>query len=243
MLDAHLGGDALPCASTDLDLSLAHHDEPRARLIHGDCIDVLRTMPAASVASVVTDPPYGIDFQSGHRTTGKFRKILGDQQPFVWFLPEAYRVLRDGGSILCFCRWDTAEAFRLAMEWAGFTIRSQVVWDRLHHGMGDLKASFGPQHDTIWFGTKGKFAFPDKRPVSVVRSQRLSGEALTHPTEKPVDLLRQLVRSVTPVGGVVLDPFAGSGSTLEAAIAEGCRAVGVEIDDHYVAVARNRLGI
>jgi DNA modification methylase len=63
----------------------------------------------------------------------------------------------------------------------------------------------------------------------------------THPTVKPTDLMRWLVRMVTPPGGIVLDPFAGSGSTLVAARAEGVRAVGIEREDEYARIIADRL--
>lgn len=68
-----------------------------------------------------------------------------------------------------------------------------------------------------------------------------SGANNTHPTVKPTDLMRWLVRLVTPPGGVVLDPFAGSGSTLIAARAEGFRAIGIEREDEYAEIIAQRL--
>ena len=211
-------------------------------LYEGDCLEVMRSLPENSVDAVVTDPPYGIDYQSGRRyKLAKLPKIANDERPFVWWLYDAFRVLKDGGAILCFCRWDVQDAFRLAMEWAGFTIKSQVIWDRQIHGMGDLKAAFAPTHDVIWFGVKGRFEFPGKRPQSVIRIPRLSGQVLAHPNEKPVDLMRWCVESVTPKGGTVLDPFAGSGSTLVAAIEGGYRAIGIEVDPTYCEIIRKRM--
>jgi len=63
----------------------------------------------------------------------------------------------------------------------------------------------------------------------------------THPTVKPLDLMRWLVRLVTPPGGVVLDPFAGSGTTLLAARNEGFRAIGIEREAEYAAMCAHRL--
>lgn len=212
-------------------------------IIHGDSLEKLRELAADSVDAVVTDPPYGIDYQSSRRTdrTKLKPKIANDLRPFVWWLPDAYRALKDGGGLLCFCRWDVAEAFRQAIEWAGFEIKSQVIWDREVHGMGDLHASFGPQHDTIWFAVKGKFKFPDKRPKSVIRSKRLSGDQLVHPNEKPVDLMQQMILAITPPGGIVLDPFAGSGSTLVAAKRLGFEFIGIERESEYCEIARRRV--
>jgi DNA modification methylase len=67
------------------------------------------------------------------------------------------------------------------------------------------------------------------------------GTGNTHPTVKPISLMRWLVRMVTPPGGTVLDPFAGSGSTLVAAVIEGFQCVGIEREDDYVQIIRSRL--
>lgn len=107
--------------------------------------------------------------------------------------------------------------------------------------MGDLKSSFAPMHDTIWFATKGKFQFPGKRPKSVIRSQRVAGDKLTHPNEKPVDLMEQLISAITSPGGIVLDPFAGSGTALVAAKKLGFQYVGIEREKEYCEIAEKRL--
>jgi site-specific DNA-methyltransferase (adenine-specific) len=66
------------------------------------------------------------------------------------------------------------------------------------------------------------------------------GPGNNHPTVKPVDLMRYLVRLVCPIGGVVLDPFSGSGTTLAAAQAEGCLAIGVEREAAYCEIIKGR---
>lgn len=208
----------------------------------GDCIETLRAMPDNSVDSIVTDPPYGMDFQSQWVATERRKpKVAGDKKPFIWWLADAHRVLRDGGGLVCFTDWRNQETWRMAIECAGFTIKSHCVWDRVWHGMGDLGSSFAPRHDVFWFATKGRFKFPGKRPVSVMRHTRPASHHSEHPTRKPVDLMREIVRSVTPFGGVVLDPFVGSGSTGEAAMLEGFRFIGIERDPGYFEIARARI--
>ena len=207
-----------------------------------DCLDFLRTLPDGSVDAVVTDPPYGMSYQSARRTdkTERFDKIANDAHPYVWFLADAARALVDGGRLLCFCRWDTAEAFRQAIEWAGLKLRSQIVWDREIHGMGDPRVSPSPRHDIIWYATKGRYEFQNGRPASVVRAARLSGDLLEHPNEKPIGLMGQLVGSYTSEGDTILDPFAGSGTTGVACIQTGRNFIGCEIDAGYAEIARRR---
>lgn len=215
-----------------------------SKVLRGDCMSVMRGIEDESINAVITDPPYGIDFQSARRidATKRKPKIANDEQPFIWFLYDAARVLKKGGALICFCEWRHQDTFRKAIEVAGLTIKSQVIWDRDWHGMGDLQASFAPQHDVIWFATKGKgFSFKNGRPKSVLRYLRVGASALVHPNEKPNPLMRQLVKSVTVAGDIVLDPFMGSGSTGVAAKQEGRNFIGIELDDNYASVGEARI--
>jgi adenine-specific DNA-methyltransferase len=220
-----------------------YYEHAGITIYHGDCLDVLRGLEAESVDAVITDPPYGIDYQSAWRIDKADwkPKIYNDKAPFIWWLWDAFRVTADGGCVLCFCRWDTQEVFRVALDAAGYNVKSQVIWDRGAHGMGDLKASYAPQHDAIWFGTKGAYDFHGGRPASIVRAPRLSGDALLHPNEKPVELMSQLIGSVADSSQTVLDPMMGSGSTLVAAKLRGRQAIGIEIEEKYCEIAVKRL--
>lgn len=211
-------------------------------LLSGDCLEILKTLEDNSIDSVVTDPPYGMDYQSAWRSESeRFKKIPNDKKPFVWFLFDAFRVLKDGGALVCFSDWKNQEAWRQAIEWAGFSIKSQVIWNREVHGMGDLKGAFAPQHDVVWFATKGKFEFPGKRPKSVISSQRVNAGKLVHPNEKPVSLMEELISAVTSPSGVVLDPFMGSGATGKAAKNLGFKFVGIEREKEYFEIAQKRI--
>jgi site-specific DNA-methyltransferase (adenine-specific) len=198
-------------------------------------------MEAGSVDAIITDPPYGINYVS---QTGA--KIKNDKSPFIWFLYDAFRVLKSGesgrGSLVCFTRWDVQQTFIDAMKLAGFNVRSEVIWDKVVHGMGDCKTQFAPTHENIIFAIKGKYSFPGHRPKDIVTFSRITGnQQMVHPTEKPVGLLANLITSVTKPGDLILDPFAGSGSTLVAAKKTGRRFIGVELDDDYYQIAQRRI--
>lgn len=126
------------------------------------------------------------------------------------------------------------------MRLAGLTVKSVIVWDRQAHGMGDLKASFAPRHDVVIFATKGSFAFPGRRPDDVIAYPKVGNASLIHPNEKPIALLERLVEATTEPNDIVLDPFAGSGSTLAAAAKTGRRYIGIEIDPKYSDIAAKR---
>lgn len=186
--------------------------------------------------AIITDPPYGINYVS---RTGA--SIQNDKSPFIWFLYDAFRVLKSGGSLVCFTRWDVEQTFINAMKLAGFQVKSEVIWDKVAHGMGDCKAQFAPTHENIIFAVKGKFCFPGHRPRDLITAKKINSSQMIHPTEKPVPLLASLITSVTKPGDLILDPFAGSGSTLVAAKKAGRRFIGIELDDEYFEKAQRRI--
>lgn len=214
-----------------------------ALLYLGDCLEVMKQLPDGSVDAVITDPPYGVDYQSAWRSDkAQWKpKIANDTKPFIWWLHDAYKMTVMGGALLSFCRWDVQEAFKQAIGWAGFTIKSQIIWDREVHGMGDLKGQFAPQHDVVWFASKGRCELRGTRPKSVIRSKRISAEVLTHPNEKPVDLMGDLIVKVTDTGRTVLDPMMGSGTTGVACANLGRKFIGIEIEPKYFDIACKRI--
>jgi site-specific DNA-methyltransferase (adenine-specific) len=127
------------------------------------------------------------------------------------------------------------------MKIAGFNVKSAIVWDRVAHGMGDLKSAFAPRYDTCIFAVKGSYTFPSKRPVDVIQCQKLGSARLSHPNEKPVGLMRHLIEVTTKPGDLILDPFAGSGTTLVAAIQSGRQYIGVEISPEHYLTAQRRI--
>lgn len=149
--------------------------------------------------------------------------------------------MKPGGCALVFCRWDVMETFCRCMELAGFAVKSSIVWDRVGHGMGDLQGAFATTHDIILFGTKGRFVFPGKRPKDVIHCNRISGQKLHHPNEKPVELMKQLVEAVTVPDQIVCDPFMGSGSTGVACKKAGRSFWGCELDAGYYELSQRRI--
>jgi site-specific DNA-methyltransferase (adenine-specific) len=211
-----------------------------------DCLRGLQEIPDNSVDLIIADPPYGIDFQS-NRIKDKDRrkpKIANDKTPFIWWLYDAARVLKDTGAVVCFARWDVQEAFRDCIEIAGLKVQNVCIWSKGGGGMGNLKASFIPDHEVFLFATKPGFCFPAKRPSSVLSVAKVPSGKLVHPNEKPVELISQLIEYLTPPtapGAVVLDPFMGSGTTAVACVRTGRNFIGFELDDQYHQIALARV--
>jgi site-specific DNA-methyltransferase (adenine-specific) len=209
----------------------------------GDCLAVMKDMPDKSVDAVITDPPYGINYQSARRTDAnqRFDVLEGDGGVPVEWLSESFRVAKDTACLFCFCRWDTQQTFYEAISKAGWIIKSQVIWDRGVHGLGDLKVQYAPMHDNVWFAIKGCYQFSGKRPKSVLRVDRLPASDLIHPTQKPSSLMKIIIGDLTTKEQSVLDPFMGSGTTGVACIQTGRNFIGIEIDAGYFKIAEKRI--
>lgn len=213
-------------------------------IYNADCRDVLPLLKPGSVDLVLTDPPYGIQYQAGCRAD-KFNPIVGDESTDVALegIQISLRSLRDKAHLYLFGRYDLGS----------LPLQSPVelIWDKGNTTGGNINLLWGKQHEYIQFAVhvpsashrkrgQGRLQ-ARKRKGSVLRVPRIDGGALRHPTEKPVLLLRTLIESSSCIGDLVLDPFMGVGSTLVAAQIEGRRAIGIEIEERYCDIAVQRL--
>lgn len=329
-----------------------YYQDDAVTLHHGDCIEVIRSMPEASVHSVVTDPPYGLGFM------GKKWDAL---PPGEEWAAECLRVLKPGGFLLAFGGTRTWHRLAVAVEDAGFEIRDCLAWmygsgfpkhranlkpafepvvmarkpfngsltaNEAEHGTGalNIEASRIGTESTIRPETRltskglegGGYGHPDadrslngsvngstsgRWPANVMldehaaeeldgqsgvlksgahkagqqrnakskssyvmsdvttysdkgssggasrffyvakapKTERPNANGVAHPTVKPLTLMRHLVKLATPEGGTVLDPFAGSGTTVEAAMIEGFNVIGIEREAEYLPLIQERI--
>lgn len=215
----------------------------KIELIHGDCLAEMQKIPEKSIDTVITDLPYGIDYQSSWRTdkNKRFSKIANDKKPFIDFIKYIPRILKDTGCVYLFTRWDVQQPVIDELEENGMPVKNVLIWDKCNHSMGDLKTSYGSRYESIVFSSTKNFRFQNGRPVDIISCPRVSADKLVHPNEKPVNLLRRLILDSTPTDGLVLDCTAGSGTTLIAAINEKRNCIGIELDDKYFAIAEKRI--
>jgi DNA modification methylase len=220
-------------------------DDGQVQLYHGDCREVLPELGRESVHLLLTDPPYGQEFQSNRRQQ-PLPVIQGDDGTLdvTGALSAACRVLKRGRHAYVFGPFE--------MDGTPLTATVPIIWDKMINGTGDLSLPWSESHENITFcvyepsqanRAKGYGNLAARmRQGSVIRCQRPQGAATgRHPNEKPVLLLRQLIESSSTMGETVLDPFAGSCSTLIAARLEGRSAIGIEIDDEVCEKAIQRL--
>ena len=188
----------------------------------GDCREVLPTL--GKVDAVVTDPPYGMAFRSNYRAE-RHDTIANDSgtEHLLWVCG-----LRPSHSSYIFCRWDNLSEVPKP--------RSAVTWVKNNWSMGDLEHDHARQTELILFYPGPEHNFPVKRPQDVVNASRTGNES--HPTEKPVLLMRHIVSWTR---GVVLDPFMGSGTTGVACVKLGRKFIGIEIEPKYFDIACKRI--
>lgn len=213
-------------------------------LHNDDCMNILPTIESGSIDCLVSDPPYGMNFKSNRAKDGpRYKNISNDEIPFIDWLKPCFDLLKDGGGLISFCNWNTSHIWREEIEKVGFTIKSQVIWNRMHHGSGDLTGAFAPMHDVIWYASKGRRIFKNSRPKSVLSHKRPSpNQDHGHPTCKPVPLMEELIRSIYDgTDGIILDPFLGSGSTGVAAVNLNRKFIGIEMHKPYFDTAKKRI--
>ena len=207
----------------------------------GDCLDILPQLGAGSVDAVVTDPPYGIAYISGMRKPEtSFGLMNSDDITNAAWLIFVPRIIKIGGAIYCFSRWDVLGIWKHLFEFFGLSVKNCIVWDKEQGGMGDLSGSYSPSHEMILLATRGKHLLNGNRPKDVIRIQRMSGQRV-HPTEKPIELMRELILNSTDAGTTILDPFMGSGTTGVACVQTGRKFIGIEIEPKYFDIAVKRI--
>lgn len=226
-----------------------------ASLYQGDCVDIMPSLPR--VDAIITDPPYcsGAVSEAG-RIASKGQGLRSENiAKLGWFIGDnmgtaglvfllrtmAFRaldILSPQGSMLVFCDWRMIPSLVPAIESSGMRYQNMIVWDKEMMGLG---MGFRAQHEIVLHFTAGSPKYHDLGTANVVKAKRVGAGDREHQTQKPVDLMQRLIRVVCPPGGLVLDPFCGSGSTGVAAIAESRRFIGIERDPAHISTARERL--
>lgn len=226
-----------------------------ATLYRGDCLEVLPTLEG--VDAVITDPPYcsGAVSEAG-RTAARGQGLRSETiQRFGWFVGDnmgtagltfllrsmafhALEVLNPEGHILVFCDWRMVPNLAPAIESSGARFQNLVVWDKESMGLG---MGFRAQHEIILHFSAGSPKYHDLGTSNVLKAGRISATDRQHQTQKPVELLEQLIKVAAPPAGVVVDPFMGSGSTGVACASSGRAFIGMERDLKHFSTACSRI--
>ena len=233
-------------------MSIYYQDE-HVTLYHGDCREVL---PSVTADSLVTDPPYAVQkngemlgFVSANWSEkATHSRGYADHDPvaFAELMGEAFGMAHDalpaGATGIAFCGNRTFHQMVTQIEAVGFQPLDVLVF--ASQGVAKSTSTLAPGHEIASLFRKAgppRHLNPDWK-----RSNRFDirkpREDIDHPTPKPVTWMEVAVGLASDVGDVVLDPFAGSGATLRAAVNLGRKAIGVELEERYCEVIAKRMG-
>lgn len=206
----------------------------------GDCLELMDEIPNKSVDLILTDSPYGFGYQSNMKKNKDLPMFYDRNTSWLneW-LYKANKILKDDGHLYMFAPVQKIDEFKQKIE-NFFIIKNILVWDKNGFGMGDLYGQYAPSYEFIIFAVKEQGRkLNGKRERDVLKFAKCKPEF--HPTQKPVDLLKYLIEKSSNENDVVLDSFMGSGSTGVAAKALNRNFIGIELDENYFNVAKERI--
>lgn len=237
-----------------------YYQDDRATLYCGESLAVLRTLDTASVDALVTDPPYSSGgMVRADRMQGVHAKYVNsesqrgnslvefsgdsrDQRAYAYWcalwLAECLRVVKPGGVAMLFTDWRQLPSTTDALQAGGFVWRGVVPWSK--PGARPAAGRFTAQCEYVVWGSAGPMPVDYDAPCLPGFFEATTPRDRDHITQKPIDIMRELVQ-IVPAGGVVLDPFMGSGTTGAAALIENRRFIGIEVTDHFAAVSERRI--
>jgi DNA modification methylase len=211
------------------------------RVLCGDAtsqVDVARLLDGQKPFLMVTDPPYGVDYEPSWRAEagvnknrGKLGEVSNDHRP-DW--REAWELFK-GPVAYVWHAGRFASTVQSSLESVGFDVRSQIIWAKDRFALS--RGHYHWQHEPCWYAVRGTAHWMGDRSQNTlwsVKAREDSGHG--HGTQKPVELMRRPILNHTKRGDAVYDPFLGSGTTLVAAELTERVCFGLELDPKYVDV-------
>ena len=215
------------------------------KIYNEDCLEGMKRIPDGSVDLIVTDPPYLINYKTGHRKDKAHRfndVILNDdnEQLITDYVKECYRILKEDSAMYLFCSSHKVDFFKRELE-KEFSIKNMIIWVKNNHTAGDLESAFGRKYEIVFLVNKGQRKFNGERLTDIWEFPRVSGDGQLHQNQKPIELIKRCIEKHSNVGDVVFDGFMGSGTTAAAALDTNRNYIGFELDEYYFNVAEKRL--
>lgn len=237
-----------------------YYTDERVTLYRGDCLATLIDLPDASVDALVTDPPYSSGgmvrgdrmqatsnkyLRSGSGNVTKLAEFSGDtrdQRAYAYWctlwLAETLRVVKPGGVAILFTDWRQLPSTTDALQSGGWVWRGIVPWRKPN--ARPQAGRFSASCEYVVWGSNGAMPVDYSDPCFPGFYEADSPKNREHITQKPLEVMRSLVR-ICPPGGTILDPFMGSGTTGVAAAIEGRRFIGVENTRAHLETAERRI--
>jgi DNA modification methylase len=209
---------------------------------NGNCLEILENLEDGCIDIVLTDPPYGINYISNRSIYDDSitkRGLMNDGNEAFEILDKTCQILSNkvaqNAHLYFFCSWSVYSKFESIIS-KYFTIKTPLVWDKGNKGSGDLENDWGNQTEIIIFCVKGKKLVNNRRG-NLLSIPRLHSSKMVHPTQKPVELINEILEVSYTKGDFIVDPFMGSGSTIKACNKINAKSLGIEIDNEMFNIA------
>lgn len=176
-----------------------------------DCLIGMKQIDDKSCDLLLTDVPYGMEFQSNHRKT-KHIKIHNDNN-LDWlpsWMQEIDRIMKDDAHLYIFCSHHNIEIFKSEIQ-KYRRVKNILIWEKNNTGMGDLYGDYAPKYEFVLFCSNGNKKLKGGRDSNIIKANRTQNNL--HPTEKPVNLMEYFICKSSDEDDIVVDTFAGSGAT------------------------------
>ena len=215
------------------------------KIYNEDCLEGMKHIPDGSVDLIVTDPPYLMNYKTGHRKdkTHRFNDVIlndDNEQLITDYVKECYRIMKEDTAMYLFCSSHKVDFFKRELE-KEFSIKNMIIWVKNNHTAGDLESAFGRKYEIVFLVNKGQRKFNGERLTDIWEFPRVSGDSQLHQNQKPVELIKRCIEKHSNVGEVVFDGFMGSGTTAAAALDTNRNYIGFELDEYYFNVAEKRI--
>ena len=216
-----------------------YYDSDEITLFNGDCLDVLPLL--SNISTVIADPPYTFGLASTQNgKLGSWADLMNNATWYSLWLGECFRLTESQqGAAWIFNSWRSFPVLGRAATLADWSIESLLVWDKEWIGPGGHRG-LRPSYEMIALFAHDTFSLPNRGLPDIWRSKWSATKPNGHPAEKPLALCERIIKE-SGLDGVVLDPFAGSGTSLVAAKNLGHTAIGIEWEEKYCEVAAKRL--
>jgi site-specific DNA-methyltransferase (adenine-specific) len=218
------------------------------KIYHGDCLEWMKEIENGSIDLLLTDPPYNVSQKSNFHTMGRKGVDFGEWDKGFnqsdW-LGLACGKVRTGGSAIVFNDYKNIGLMKDTLEAKDFTIKQLIIWKKTNPMPRNRDRLYVTSIEIALWAVKGKgWAFNRQRQTyenAIFESPVVNHKQRSHPTQKPLSIIEELVKIHSSAGDVILDPFMGSGTTAMAAIKTGRNFMGVEKEFEYVEIANKRI--
>ena len=214
----------------------------------GDCLTIMKTLPDKSIDLIITDPPYGVNYEGGHFHSGnvniirKREKLVNDTfNVYPQLFQEMYRLLKDnsGGGYVFYA--DSLSQYIYPP--IPFEKYQMLIWGKSNARYAAMMARYKHNFEPFVWLQKPPTKWRGKTTETALWWMRANAKNYFHPTEKPKGIISRMIQNSSDKNDIILDPFMGSGTTGVAAKELGRNFIGIEIHKPYFDIAERRISV